>query len=255
MSPEYLILAGNRQFLRDGLTARLDQHEGRAVLLLGTKAAEPRDDAERNLMEAMADLFRELLPLVAARLERGEMPPDDILTDAFTRVLRPALVEVAADEFLRQGVQVGVQFDSAIVNQQMVDWAQGYTFDLVTKLTETTRKTLQQAIQQFASTPGMTRGQLEALILPAFGPVRAEMIAVTEVTRAAQAGVDAYQTELATAGVPSERIYRTSADEKVCPVCAPSNGKPESEWEGRGPPPRHVKCRCFCTLRVKRETP
>lgn len=246
-----LLVIHGRPYLREALPAGLVYQNGHAALVVGAKAAEPRDDAEARLTGALSELFRELLPTVAARLARGEMPSDEILSDAFARVIQPQLVEIAVEEFGRVGIQIGVQFDPAIVNQQMVDWARDYTFDLVQGLTETTQGTLRRAVQQFASTPGMTRGQLEALIAPAFGPARAEAIAVTEVTRGAQAAIDTYQADLADAGILLEQIFHTSADEKVCPICAPSNGKPESQWEGRGAPARHVRCRCFTTLRVK----
>lgn len=47
-----------------------------------------------------------------------------------------------------------------------------------------------------------------------------------------------------------EQVWRTSGDERVCPICGPLNGKRKSEgWSGvTGPPPAHVNCRCWVTL-------
>jgi hypothetical protein len=97
----------------------------------------------------------------------------------------------------------------------------------------------------------MTRVELEALLEPVFGKVRAEAIAVTEITRAASAALDEYQAQLDDAGVMMEKVWRTNRDELVCPLCGPLNGKPETEWGDHGPPPRHPRCRCFCTLTLK----
>jgi hypothetical protein len=41
-----------------------------------------------------------------------------------------------------------------------------------------------------------------------------------------------------------EAVWRTLRDEKVCTLCGPLDGKPESEW-GVDAPPRHVNCRCL----------
>ncbi len=266
--PSYLVQINGQSYIRQGLPATLvgpglhgiavtDAESSVTGLKVETLpppgATDPRDDAERRLMDALSALFARLAPSVAARLARGEMPEDAELQDALAAVIQPALVETAVDEFERLGVQVGVQWDPLIANQQAIEWARTYTYDLVKGLTDTTRKTLQDAFTQFQSTPGMTRAELEGLISGAFSPARAESIAITEVTRGAQAGLDQYTTRLAEAGIAGEQVYHTAWDDRVCPVCSPDNNKPESEWEDRGKPPRHSRCRCFCTWRVKPE--
>ncbi len=215
-------------------------------------ATDPRDEAERRLTEALSELFAELQPDVAARLAKGEMPSDEELQQAFARVIQPQLVEAAVEEFTRLGVEVGVQFDPAMVNQAMTEWARSYTFDLVKGLTDTTRKTLQDAMTQFTTTPGMTRGQLEALLEPALGKQRAESVTVTEVTRAYSAAQSRYQQELGAAGITMQKVWITSNDEiaRRCPICWPKHKKPEADWKEQFPsgPPGHVRCRCHTVL-------
>jgi hypothetical protein len=251
----YAVTIAGRTFVREGTRAVVAEGMP-AVAVDSTKAiATPRDAAERRLMAALEELFATLAPDVAARLAKGEMPSEQELADALAKVIQPELVKAAVEEFERLGVSVGVQFDPAVVNEAMVAWAQSYTFDLVKGLTATTRTTLQRAMEQFTSTPGMTRGQLEALLEPVFGKVRAEAISITEVTRAATAAIEQYQAELDGAGIQMEKIWHTNRDELVCPLCGPLDGKPESKWGDSGPPPRHTRCRCFTTLRLAGEKP
>ncbi len=214
---------------------------------------DPRTDAERRLMAALEALFAKLLPDLAARIAGGEMPDEATLQAAFRRVIEPQLIEAAVDEFERLGVSVGVQFDPAAVSREMMTWAQTYTLDLVTKLTDTTRPLLQDALARFQTTPGMTRGELEALIRdikdgikPAFSATRAEAISVTEVTRAYSAAMTTYANDVEQAGIPGDEYWLTSQDELVCGICGPLHNQSSSEWKDRFPggPPAHTRCRC-----------
>jgi SPP1 gp7 family putative phage head morphogenesis protein len=75
-----------------------------------------------------------------------------------------------------------------------------------------------------------------------FGPVRAELIGVTEVTRAYQQGSVAAWKE---AGIIKKKEVRVSEDELVCPICAPKNGKQYDLDDPAGDSPFHVRCRCW----------
>jgi len=100
----------------------------------------------------------------------------------------------------------------------------------------------------------MTEAQLEALIAPAFGPVRAQMIAVTETTRAYSQASNLYQQLLAETGFETVRVWRTRHDERVCPVCGPLEGVTENAWPPnlQSGPPAHVNCRCWTVLEYRR---
>jgi ribosomal protein S2 len=77
-----------------------------------------------------------------------------------------------------------------------------------------------------------------------FGPVRAEIIAITEVTRAAVEGERAMVAEVAKQGIQMVAVWNTNNDEIVCPICAPLNQKKQGEaWTF--PPPAHPRCRCW----------
>jgi tryptophan synthase beta subunit len=84
---------------------------------------------------------------------------------------------------LRYGV------DPATVATTASQWAKDYTYQLVNGLTQTSQTALQSVMSDFLSTVGMTREQVVQALAPTFGVARAEVIAVTETTRAAAAGV------------------------------------------------------------------
>jgi HK97 family phage portal protein len=168
--------------------------------------------------------------------------------------LLPLVVEHVLDQAVDLAEAIGPEIDLADVQTAAAAWADSYTFDLVNGLTDSTQKVVQKAISQYQRTPGMTREQVESLLRPAFGEKRAEAIAVTEITRSAAQATKQYQQMLADAGLDFERVNRTNADDSVCVVCGPLDGKPESQWPNDSGPPWHVKCRCSVTLRRKRGT-
>lgn len=193
----------------------------------------------------------------------------DVEGEALYDLLLPELLTAATIggmatllDLQQRGVPT-VGFDWAQINETAAAWAEAYTFGLVRELTATTQAQLQEAVAAFHRTPGMTRGELERLILQGpdgipdlqipgrFYPAaeRAEMIAVTEVTRSYSAGEVAAMEGL---GVPYRKpkrqpaahvlcrcsltwqtgadgslrpIWNTLNDDLVCEICAPLNGK------------------------------
>lgn len=111
------------------------------------------------------------------------------------------------------------------------------------------------------------RGQLNQGLSPqrVLSDSRARTIAVTEITVAISAGETAARREEAmedprtrakgidTIGPPvivnggAIAVWQTAEDEKVCPVCGPLNGKPQSVFASQFPtgPPAHPNCRCW----------
>jgi HK97 family phage portal protein len=213
----------------------------------------PADDAEEALRLALDGAFAKLNGHAADLIANGGLMGDPEIAEALTSAILPTITSAATNEVLRLGQEIGVQFDHAVVNAGAVAWAKGYTFDLVKGLTETTQTVLRGVISQFTATPGMTIGELRALVEPAFGPVRAQMIATTETTRAYAEATKQYQTRLKEHGVEMQRVWRTSGDEHTCPTCGPMNGKAEPEWGDTDAPPRHVNCRCRVTLAMPEE--
>jgi hypothetical protein len=134
---------------------------------------------------------------------------------------------------------LGVEW--GLVNQAAADWARQYTFTLVKELTETSRATLQKLIPSYFE-QGWTQGQLRDQLSSTFGVTRAEMIARTEVTRAASEAEQATARLLEAQGIRMRPVWQTRNDEIVCPLCGPKHNK---EIEDGMYPPAHPRCRCW----------
>ncbi len=192
---------------------------------------------------------------IARGLTAGDALPEEFWAADRARLVEaitPAMEQIYLDsaEALLLSQPVGV--DWALVNQAAADWARTHTFDLVQGINNTSRAATQSKIAAFFE-EGLTIGDLRESLNRTFGPVRAEMIASTEVTRAAVEGERALVTELQKEGIQFQRIWITNMDERVCPICAPLNTMPELPTGGyRHPdgtiypkPPAHVRCRCW----------
>jgi HK97 family phage portal protein len=233
---------------------RLGAEEGFRFL---KAAPDGRDAVERRLLKRIKAILERWLGVSATEIEEGREPDYGELGGELRLVLEPELEDIATEVAIRESMEVGVQFDPAVINVAAADWARTYSYELIGGLTETTRGVVSRAMQQFIEMAGMTREQLEALLRPAFGEMRASMIAVTEVTRAYSAATRMYANFLEMdAGIRMEGMWNTRNDELVCPVCGPLNGQPESVWRDafRDGPPAHPFCRCWTTLRKRRES-
>ena len=163
--------------------------------------------------------------------------------------LRQALIEGAdlgvktAD---KQFKGIGFGFDYTLVNQDARKWADTYSYELVRGIDETTQAHLRQSIRQWIDN-GLPLRNLKRELAPIFGRDRAELIASTEVTRAYAEG---NRIAYAASGVVDEIIWRTTMDERVCPVCGPLADKKAPLRTGfagvkTGFPPAHPRCRCW----------
>jgi len=165
--------------------------------------------------------------------------------------LRPEVERMALDSIAASGRIVPIVWDEAIIAREAAEWASRYAFDLVRDFTENTTRLLRDKVTAFIETPGMTIGQLRDSLMSAFSEARAQAIAVTETTRAYAQGNKLVQESLRRAGLEMTRYWNTSGSD-VCDLCIPLDGKPEDEWGCDGPP-RHVRCRCWATLRKRRD--
>lgn len=164
--------------------------------------------------------------------------------DALLPVLFEARLVTAQQLADTTGVRERVNWN--LVNTRAQTAAESYSFELVRGITDTSRDRLRGVVGRFAATPGQDLKGLGSEIGNIFDSrVRGEMIAVTEVTRAAAQGeqdlVDEIRRLDPSAGVA--QIWLTSNDELVCPVCGPLHGKRRGNgWTE--PPPAHPRCRC-----------
>ena len=216
------------------------------------------DIIDRDGLEA------ELAAIFAQHLERQQLSLLELMGDPPSMANLPATFWADAGEemtaalrpfftgvFLNRAEQtlavspIGVEW--GLINEAAVTWSRDYSFRLVSGINDTSRRVLQQSIGQFFEEQ-MTRGELEGLLMRPFGPVRSEMIAVTEVTRAAAEGERAIALEIRRDGIDMVPIHQTNNDALVCPICGPRH---QQEIVDAVFPPLHVRCRCWVTHEIR----
>lgn len=197
----------------------------------------------RRLGKAMSEARKLLLQAV----EDGVVDENEwrAIAGAFQSALQMELESTALAAGMAAAESLGVGVDSAALHARAIEWARQYSYELVTKLSDTNRALLQETITDYFASR-LTLADVEARIVQAFGPVRAGLIATTETTRAASQGEIAFQNELRKLGLKPVLRWATARDDKTCPLCGPLDGKIQGDgWDD--PPPRHVSCRCWTT--------
>lgn len=121
----------------------------------------------------------------------------------------------------------------------------GYVDSITLALTQTNERLIRAQIAEWVQN-NLTLQQLtESLTRTVFSEQRAEMIAVTEITRAY---VEGNRLAFQQSGVVERAEIQTAHDERVCPVCGPRHGRQVSLETGDpeiGFPPFHPRCRCW----------
>lgn len=222
-----------------------------------------REELEKKLARRLSRLQREHLQLLLKKL--GNPPNLGSLSsgiwDQIARELAGELAPILQEIYLAQATALMMAqpigpTDWALINQEAVAWARSYSFELVKGINRTSQQALQKAVSAFFE-QGQTIGELEQALSGIFGPIRAELIAVTEITRAAAEGEYEIAKDLRAQGVNMRPFWQTNQDELVCPICAPLNDHEADGFDALGRPywihpetgkqyqhPAHPKCRC-----------
>lgn len=212
-----------------------------------------RDELERRLARVLSKGLRaemkKLLDLLGDPPDLSKVPYEywqngwkDIQRD-----VEPILVDTFISQAESLMNSVGIGSDWAQFNMIAADWGRAYTYDLVTGMQGTTRRALEDLLRNNIPgyfEEGLTSKELAARLEQHFGAIRADMIAVTETTRAAVEGERAFVEELEReSGQRMVPIWMTANDEIVrkCPICWPKHEKPITNGQY---PPAHPRCRC-----------
>jgi hypothetical protein len=218
-----------------------------------------RDKMERDLARQLSKLFGiqlgKLLELMGDP-PRMENVPASFWEEggaAMAKTMLPFTTSIFLAQAKKLMAQIPTRVDWSLVNTRAVEYARKYVYNLVKDITDTSRQRTSDAIARFFE-DGLTREELEGLLFKDFGPVRAEMIAVTEVTRSAARGEDAIWDELHEQGIDMETSWNTLNDELVCEICGPLHGTIADGRDDEGPYwetdygpvhcPAHPRCRC-----------
>lgn len=111
--------------------------------------------------------------------------------------------------------------DWDFTNRAAIQFLERFRLSTVTGITETTRQQTVEAIRQWMQS-GDELPSLITKLTPIFGAKRAEMIAVTEVTRVfAEGNMILWEGTRVVSG----KRWQTANDEMVCPFCQPLHGQ------------------------------
>jgi SPP1 gp7 family putative phage head morphogenesis protein len=235
-----------------------------------------REKLENTHAEAIARAFAKLLRTVLPPGTRESTLTPQAAMDRYREaggLLRDALVAMLREAGLA-GAAVGrsqveallgvkgytanevrvVATDWEMVNQAVLDWVlggqgafgTGYGDVLAAALAQTSEGVMRAEIGEWIRNGLPLRDLIEALETTVFSRERAELIAVTEVTRAyAEGNRAAWEA----GGIIEQREWQTANDELVCPICGPLQGVivglDEEFPGGLSGPPAHPRCRCW----------
>jgi SPP1 gp7 family putative phage head morphogenesis protein len=176
---------------------------------------------------------------------------EELLFNAIYDTILASTYQAYANGFEALGADVPVGLDFELINQDAQRFALNHTAVLAGEITATSRVIVQEKVAQWIGS-GEGLGKLVNSLEPWFGANRAEMIAVTETTRAyAEGNIRAWQA----AGFVDGKRWMTNRDDIVCPICRPLDnqvvqGLAEPGFSDDGglgihAPPAHVRCRCW----------
>lgn len=160
-----------------------------------------------------------------------------------SKTIEPTLMEIFTQQAAALYDDITIGIDWGLINTTAANWARKHTEEVLRGISKNTFDGLNNIIPQFYE-QGWTLADLQkALIEGLYSPRRAEMIAITETTRAAVEGERALVELLKQeSGIEMIPIWKTSNDELVCPLCGPRANKPITDGIY---PPLHPRCRCW----------
>lgn len=205
------------------------------------------DEREQKLYDALAKLLSGYEKTTLAAITAGDRIDLSQLTPDLRAAFVADLTQIALDVAMETAEGIGPDLDPAQASTAASEWARAHAGELIKGIDDRTQAIVQQAVSAYIETPGMSRAQLSAMLQGAFGARRAEMIAITEATRASAEGAALVQDHLASFGLNFVKVWRTVRQD-VCPICEPLDGAVEGDgWTE--PPPAHPRCRCAVTLK------
>lgn len=133
------------------------------------------------------------------------------------------------------------------INEQSLLQLEAFRDGVLSNIHKTTQEQVNTAFDDWVKS-GAELVALVALLDVIFSDNRAEMIAITETTRAFQDGSELVWTTLEPQ--LSFMQINTQRDERVCPICGPKDGVIVSIHSDNRPP-FHPRCRCYTSPLVK----
>ena len=234
-----------------------------------------RDELEKKLATQVAKVLggvnKDFIRILA---ENGYNIHSPEVTKAYSMldkdmrgILQPFYNNVATTGALALADDIGIGVDWDLINQNAANWARGYSTILAGQVADTSRQGVADSVRRSIGDyfeEGLTQGELQRRLSSdpklaklftrdvkdklgrVYGPTRAEMIARTEVTRAAVEGERLAADYYLQKGIKLVEVWETRDDAIVCVICGPRDGQPiNSNWTRLSGPPAHPRCRCW----------
>lgn len=216
-----------------------EQHEQRLARLLSRYFGDQR----RRIAEILLDT-PELDQITPAQWSEYENRLALLMEPEFDDLF--ILGELDLEDALRYSL------DPILTGNAASEFAVRYSGTFAQGITQTSQNRLRSVMTRYFERQ-LDNAWLTSQLTGIFGPVRAEMAAITEVTRVAVEGREFLARRLRNEGVELITVWMTRNDERVCPVCGPRHDQPQgSNWYT--PPPAHPRCRCDVNYRVPEPT-
>lgn len=214
-----------------------------------------REEKERKLVRELSRIFGErfesVMDLLGDPPNIANVPPEywRQFSAELVTAISNALNETFYEQFTESLEEFGLSADTGQASEAALDFVRRYSFNLVKDIEATTITALRKEINFYFETGDMSINDLAGRLYRWYSPVRAEMIAITETTRAAVQGeLDTVMRIAAETGTLFEPVWQTANDERVCPICGPRHDKViDDDFY----PPAHPRCRCWVNHRIK----
>lgn len=156
--------------------------------------------------------------------------------------VEPILVDTFIEQAQAAMEEVGIGVDWGVINTTAANWSRQHGERVLQELFNKSYDGVSVTVPKFYE-QGWTIDELSTALERWYSPVRAEMIAVTETTRAAVEGERALMKQLESeSGIRMVEVWLTDNDERVCEICEPKHNHPITDGVY---PPAHPRCRCM----------
>jgi len=222
-----------------------------------------KEAAEERIYNILRKIWRSQEKKIREMLE-GQYPQRKAIlgfADVFggDEVLKKSLYsflfDATVDGIALFGEDSNLTLDYTLTNAEAALVAKDMASKLFEEIDATTEAATRKAISAFVETPGMTIGDVMGMLplTEQRAEQRAQLISVTEITRAYAEGNKLAGLEMKKQfpGVRVIKIWYTNNDDLVCGICGPVH-REEVELEetfenGLENPPAHPGCRCWTT--------
>jgi len=236
--------------------------KGTNVALYNAEHSETYQNFEKKLIKALysqikkiAD-YKDTLPLLMS-LAKARNPSAELLAQVGVLINKDPLaqkIDLAA-YLIWAGDQGGqAAFDKLGINavfglkdQRIIDYFSNYSNLTIDSVDDYTKEWIAGKIQE-GKDQGLSPFEIQKMLFEdgeTISEIRAERIVLTETAKA----MGFIELEASKRNNIKEKIWRTSLDERVCPICSPIEGEKVNinrEFSiGVQHPPGHVSCRCY----------